>query len=182
MDIAAVDFPCPSNEHLSSRRRQPLLNENKRMNRELVTTAGQFRGQLGELKELRKGRQSKCCKSKQAGPLAEKRTDESPEALAADPEKPSLKNASRAQVSSPVRLLRPKDSACPSSSKLTHSQPIPNPLIDQSLEIYQPASWIDCISRQSRRIFLREHFIIARIVLPSQDTAESHKGLVQILQ
>lgn len=42
-----------------------------------------------------------------------------------------------------------------------------NPLIDQTVKIYKPTEWIDCISRESRRVFVRDNWIVARILLPS---------------
>ena len=41
-----------------------------------------------------------------------------------------------------------------------------NPLIDQTIRIYKPTEWIDCISRESKRIFVKDNWIVARILLP----------------
>lgn len=41
-----------------------------------------------------------------------------------------------------------------------------NPLIDQQVKVIQPTEWIDCISRESKRVFVKEHWIVARILLP----------------
>lgn len=42
-----------------------------------------------------------------------------------------------------------------------------NPFIDQTIKILKPTEWIDCISRESKRIFVQDHWIVARILLPS---------------
>lgn len=47
-----------------------------------------------------------------------------------------------------------------------------NPLIDQTVKIIKPTEWIDCISRESKRVFVNDNWIVARILLPpvSKDT------------
>lgn len=42
-----------------------------------------------------------------------------------------------------------------------------NPLIDQTVKIIKPTEWIDCISRESKRIFVNDNWIVARILLPT---------------
>lgn len=41
-----------------------------------------------------------------------------------------------------------------------------NPLIDQTVKIIKPTGWIDCISRESKRVFVKDNWIVARILLP----------------
>lgn len=41
-----------------------------------------------------------------------------------------------------------------------------NPLIDQTVKIIKPTEWIDCISRESKRVFVKDNWIVARILLP----------------
>lgn len=41
-----------------------------------------------------------------------------------------------------------------------------NPLLDQTVTIIKPAGWIDCISRESKRVFVQDNWIVARILLP----------------
>lgn len=61
----------------------------------------------------------------------------------------------------------------PRLSSKQHHQPrtltsIPaNPLIDQSIRVIKPTEWIDCISRESKRVFVKDNWIVARILLPS---------------
>ena len=42
-----------------------------------------------------------------------------------------------------------------------------NPLIDQTVRVIKPTKWIDCISRESKRIFVKDNWIIARIQIPT---------------
>lgn len=49
----------------------------------------------------------------------------------------------------------------PSTLTLTPS----NPLIDQTVKIIKPTEWIDCISRESKRVFVNDNWIVARILL-----------------
>ena len=65
------------------------------------------------------------------------------------------------EVSKPRRLLH---TALISSHLISTPS---NPLIDQTIQIYKPTEWIDCISRESKRIFVKDNWIIARILLPS---------------
>ena len=51
----------------------------------------------------------------------------------------------------------------PSALNLTPS----NPLMDQTIKIIKPTEWIDCISRESKRVFVKDNWIVARILLPS---------------
>jgi len=51
----------------------------------------------------------------------------------------------------------------PSNLNLTPS----NPLMDQTIKIIKPTEWIDCISRESKRVFVKDNWIVARILLPS---------------
>jgi hypothetical protein len=50
---------------------------------------------------------------------------------------------------------------------LISPKPPANPLLDQSVQIIKPARWIDCISRESKRVFVKDNWIVARIRLPS---------------
>lgn len=42
-----------------------------------------------------------------------------------------------------------------------------NPLTDQTVQVISPTKWIDCISRESKRIFVKDNWIVARIQLPT---------------
>ena len=39
-----------------------------------------------------------------------------------------------------------------------------NPLTDQTIKVIKPSKWIDCISRESKRIFVKDNWIVARIL------------------
>lgn len=67
------------------------------------------------------------------------------------------------------------------SSLIPSTSPIPsNPLIDQTIRIYKPAAWIDCISRESKRVFVKDNWIVARILLPSM--TKDLIGLKRVLE
>lgn len=63
-------------------------------------------------------------------------------------------------------LLGPMPLVPPNSPKLFAS-PASNPLIDQTVTVMKPVKWIDCISRESKRVFVRDRWIVARIQLPT---------------
>ena len=54
-----------------------------------------------------------------------------------------------------------------------------NPLLDQQVTIVKPTKWIDCISRESRRVFVQDKWIVARIALPA---LRKQAGLSELLQ
>lgn len=63
--------------------------------------------------------------------------------------------------------------------KPTHSNAHPpsNPLLDESIKIIRPTAWIDCISRESRRVFVQDYWIIARILLPMHNNDSGLRNL-----
>jgi hypothetical protein len=63
------------------------------------------------------------------------------------------------------------------SSSLSPLSPA-NPLIDQQITIVKPTAWIDCISRESKRVFVQDKWIVARIALAS---AGKQAGLSELL-
>lgn len=62
-------------------------------------------------------------------------------------------------------ILRRPNTNNKSSSITTAKQPA-NPLIDQTVSVIRPTEWIDCISRESKRVFVKDNWIVARILLP----------------
>lgn len=81
----------------------------------------------------------------------------------------------------PSEKTRPSKKALPTltfpSSLLT---PPSNPLIDQTVKIIKPTQWIDCISRESKRVFATDNWIVARILLPP--VSKDSMGLKRVLQ
>ena len=68
----------------------------------------------------------------------------------------------------------------PSSSKSILTINPTSHLSLSQVKSFKPVDWIDCIERDTPRVFLREHFIIARIVLPSVN--DTKHGLLAALE
>ena len=117
-------------------------------------TIGKFKSDLSKLKLLR-GNHSQLIKNEQRQIKPERGEGDEDDEV----EVSVIKATS--EVSKPRRLLH---TALISSHLISTPS---NPLIDQTIQIYKPTEWIDCISRESKRIFVKDNWIIARILLPS---------------
>ncbi len=79
----------------------------------------------------------------------------------------------------PIQTFQPIQKPSKKSFKLLQPASPANPLIDQQITIVKPTVWIDCISRESKRVFVHDKWIIARIALPSTPLAGLHELLPQ---
>lgn len=187
MDLIDAAFPFPPvprdvvhvrkcNLALFSHCPRALSNEAKLAF--MSPSVGDFRAELAELRRLRTSvwtdaRAQTVPQSCHEGERGVESETVSP--LATDNESPV------ALDSVPRRLKRRIDmslvlSPAASSIKMPSSAPI----IDQDIRIIRPTSWIDCISRESRRIFVHDYWIVARIILPP--TGGTERGLNVLLK
>lgn len=129
-------------------------------------TVGKFRSDLSKLKSLRKAvvMQEFMIKPVVVIPAMSDMSGMSPEMPRNQVSESTVPRSSLSSFyyANPTQISS-KTIIRPSSSNPTPS----NPLIDQTIHIYQPAKWIDCISRESKRIFVKDNWIVARILLPT---------------
>lgn len=114
------------------------------------SSIGKFRSDLSKLKVLRGGAKTELIIK--------------PEKITIYPDdvQVSVINV-KPEISGPKRLL--STSQISPNTRIISAIP-PNPLIDQTVRIYKPTEWIDCISRESKRVFVKDNWIVARILLP----------------
>lgn len=123
-------------------------------------TVGEFRKNLFKLKNLRKA-----LKREEVSLIPKSELSNSGQSFKLDKNDfkpieftpPTTKNI--------LSLKRATNTISDTSAKIVSSPS--NPLIDQQVKVIQPTEWIDCISRESRRVFVKEHWIVARILLPT---------------
>lgn len=129
-----------------------------------VRSVGEFRKSLQELVELRQSLKVDATKEASIELLE---TNESIETVDVSFQSintnPNEKQVFSKQKNSFGRLIPSKEA---------------NPLLDQQVTVFKPTSWIDCISLDSRRIFVHDKWIVARIALP----VSRQGGLSELLQ
>lgn len=126
-------------------------------------SVGDFRKDLNRLKEMR---QQNIVKPVSQDQVNEHHIYIKKEFIAEDlidiPEIKTLKIASSNQFLFLFQYQKPKPK---SAAPLSPSSKPSNPLLDQTVTVLKPASWIDCISRESKRVFVHDKWIVARILL-----------------
>lgn len=119
---------------------------------------GKFRNDLNNLKEMRNK-----MKLKAAGLIIQKHTQK---------ETKEVEEVETVEISTatPLKLNKPQTNRLIRSSnklkQLNHVENPTNPISDQSVHVIKPTEWIDCISRESKRVFVKDNWIVARILLP----------------
>ena len=119
------------------------------------SSIGKFRSDLSKLKVLRGAKTELIIKPEQI-------TITPVDTFVDDDVQVSVINVTH-EISGPKRLL--STSQISPYTRIVSAIP-PNPLIDQTVRIYKPTEWIDCISRESKRVFVKDNWIVARILLP----------------
>ena len=135
-----------------------ITKETKERKTDTFSSIGKFRSDLSKLKVLRgKGTRNQL-KIKPEQITIEPSVD----TFVDDDVQVSVINVTQ-EISGPKRLL--STTQISPNSRIISAIP-PNPLIDQTVRIYKPTEWIDCISRESKRVFVKDNWIVARILLP----------------
>lgn len=126
-----------------------------------MPSESEFRSHLEELKRLRMSVQAKEESFSEEKEIELVRIEEIPSTGKNTQPRSRSRSRSRSQPGPRLSLMAPA-----------------NPLIDAQVTIVKPTTWIDCISRESRRVFVHDKWIVARIALPTI----KQSGLQELLQ